>query len=340
MPLAVLLAVLVCAVGLAGPATAVGGRPARASFGIAPSGPHGLDGRAYLNYQATPRSRLTDYVYVVNIGAIPLTLSIFATGAKDTGQATFTFLPEGGQATGVGAWISVHIPGGGSALHLAPRASEVVPISVAIPANAAPGDYAGGVVASLTSLAKDARGDRVRLRQQVAVRVTLRVAGVLHPGLSIIHVHAHYHGRLAPWGDGYVSLSWIVRNTGDVDLAGRVSASVTGLFGSRESAHGLGQVPVLLPGGEVTQSTRITGVFPEFVMHASVRVVPLIVRGSVDPGVKASYRGSGSFWAIPWTLLALIAFAVALPSAVRAYRRRARRLAAGAPTSALPQGSG
>jgi heme/copper-type cytochrome/quinol oxidase subunit 2 len=57
------------------------------------------------------------------------------------------------------------------------------------------------------------------------------------------------------------------------------------------------------------------------IMHGTVRVTPLGVAGSVDPGLHVT-TASTTFWAIPWTLLALIVVFVALVMLAVVWRRR------------------
>jgi hypothetical protein len=102
---------------------------------------------------------------------------------------------------------------------------------------------------------------------------------------------------------------------------------VSGLFGSKEQLAPR-SISLLLPGASVTETVRVPGVFPEFYMHASVTIYPLIQQGDVDPGLAASYSASTSFWAIPWVLILIIVLLILAFVGRRRWRGRRRAKAA------------
>jgi hypothetical protein len=108
-----------------------------------------------------------------------------------------------------------------------------------------------------------------------------------------------------------------------VALGGRQTVYVTGLFGSKKSAKSVAQVQLLLPGFSVKEHVSITGVYPEIRDNGHVSITPLYIPGSVQPA-SGPYQASIGFWAIPWTLIAIIA-AIILLVVLWFIRRRRRR---------------
>lgn len=306
---------------LSGPAHAIGRvAETRATFGIQPANAAGKpDTRATLNYGVTPLARLDDRVVVVNYSAVPLTLAVYATDAFNDAKGGFSLLDGKQKPKDAGSWIRVATPGGRGFLVLPARSSVVVPVRLAVPKGALPGDHIAGVVASLTSAGQGGKVN-VRLDQRVATRVFVRVSGPLRPGLTITQVHTRYHDNFAPFFAGTAEVTYRVRNTGNVKLAGRPSVIITGLLGARASARALAQIPLLFPGSSVDLRARITGVLPEFRETTTVTVRPLVLAGDSDPGLVI-HGAVGHFWAIPWVVVAVILLLVAI-TYVRLRRRR------------------
>ncbi|HEY4004472.1 MAG TPA: hypothetical protein VGM60_04695, partial [Pseudonocardia sp.] len=295
-----------------------------------------IDRRPFFNWSATPGAGLTDHVAIVNFGATPMTLHVFATDAVPTAHGGTGFLPQGQGKGGPVGWVTLRFPNGSPNLYLAPHSKVIVPITVVIPKNAPPGDHVGAIVASLTSVIQSKNHAKVHFVQQVADRIITRISGPLHPQLSIVGLHVSYHDPLNPVATSPATLSFTVSNTGNELLGGRVSVSVHGLFGSTESRDKVVTVPVMLPGGSDSARVTVNGVYPEFLMNAKVTVTPTIVTGQYDPGLK-TYSGQVSFIAIPWIPLAIV-IVLLLIVAAWLWRRR-RRPAPSAPGGRSPKES-
>lgn len=319
------------AIALAGPASAGTAHSAatprqdtaNGTFGIGPANAKGLDGRGDLNYTVQPGSRSTDYVAVHNYGAIPLTLHIYAADATSSGNAAIGFRPRADTGPDASTWIT--FPGGAHQLtiEMAPRTVRILEFTIALPAGASPGDHLAGIIASLVSkvVGGGSQGQNTNLEQGVAVRAFFRVSGDIRALLSIEHLHVAYHGNLDPIGTGSATVTYIVRNAGNVDLGGTQRISVTGLFGSTGANNLEASVPLLLPGATFPVTVKIKHIWPELLMHARVTVTPLAVAGAVDQGMHAT-SASISFWAIPWTLLIAIVVLLALIVVGLVWRRR------------------
>ena len=152
------------------------------------------------------------------------------------------------------------------------------------------------------------------------------------PALSVSDVHADYEGTLNPIGKGEVNVSYLVKNTGNVDLGLTQSVAVTGLFGSKAHASLTG-VPLLLVGTSVQEHVVVPGVWPQFRVKAAVTVVPHLPAGS-GVNAPAPVTTSTSTWAIPWPLIVLVVLLVLFGFGI--YRVRARRRAKAAEALAGP----
>ena len=299
----------------------------RVTFGIAPASARGPNGRSYLSYGVTPGAFLSDHVAVLNYSTVPLTLQVYVTNATETLSGGFGLAPAGQTLTGLESWVSV--PSRLSTVSVPASSSSgpgevVIPLTVRIPDNATPGDRVGGVVASLRTVGTNAKGERVILLQRVGTRLFIRVNGKLAPRLTIADLETGYQGTLNPFGQGQVKVSYLVRNTGNVDLAlGHQAISVSGLLGITRHA-GLGGVGLLIPGASIDESLVVHGVWPQFLLHTTVSAQPVVVAAGNALG-SVSGAASTSLWAVPWSPLCLVA--VIVLSFVLAYRLRARRTA-------------
>jgi hypothetical protein len=88
----------------------------------------------------------------------------------------------------------------------------------------------------------------------------------------------------------------------------------------------LANIPLLLPGATVSENVVFKGVWPQFLLHQKVSVVP-VAEESV-PVSLATVSASTTLWAIPWTLLLIILVVVLIVIAVVRWRRRRRLRAA------------
>jgi hypothetical protein len=279
------------------------------------------DNRTHFTLQGLPGGALNDQVVVSNASKVAATFSIYGTDAFNTPTGAFDLLPAAAKPVDVGSWVSfpqseVTIPAGGSVS---------VPFKVTIPALATSGDHAGGVVVSL------ATGTNVRLDTRVAVRLYLRIAGLLRPLLGVQDVAATYHGVGDPFGKGRVTITYTVTNPGNIRLRSHPSAVVTALFGAVVGRAKAGDLTELLPGQRATFSLEVTGVFPAGPLTGTVELQPY-----PDPEQPVGQSvplasGSGGVWAVSWFLVLLILVLLVLIGVLVRYvlvRLRRRREAA------------
>jgi cbb3-type cytochrome oxidase subunit 3 len=133
-----------------------------------------------------------------------------------------------------------------------------------------------------------------------------------------------YQGPLDPIHAGKATVTYTVSNTGNTALGGLQAVYVSGLFGSRSTAALLPKIQLLVPGYSVKETVEVKGVFPEVRETAHVSVRPLYITGSVGPA-SGLFQASLSFWAIPWTLIAIIVVVILLVVGWIYWRRRRRQ---------------
>jgi len=300
----------------AAPRTALG-QPV--TFGIQPSGPRKPDLRPDFSYSATKGAVARDYVAVSNYTGAPLTLRVYASDAFNNSDGGFDLLAASKAPTDVGSWVRL----GKTVLTLPGQSRTILPFTLAIPANAEPGDHAGGIVASLSTVRTDAKGNRIRVDLRVGARIYLRVAGPLHPKIIVSRMTSAYHGTLNPFGAGSVTLTYTLRNVGNIRLGLRQAAQVYNFLGSAH-AQGLRNLRELLPGNAWTVTTVLPGVAPGFLSSANVTADLVSLPGNVDPALP-SVAHTGSLWTVPWTLLAIVLVLIAGGVAVILLRRRRKR---------------
>ncbi|HTY72716.1 MAG TPA: DUF916 domain-containing protein [Actinomycetes bacterium] len=274
-----------------------------ATFGVAPASHHKQDGRPTFTYQATPGARLTDEVAVLNASTRPLLLSVYPVQAFADASGGFALASPTDPPKDLGRWITLSGP---STVRVPARtvkgpSAVIIPLTLRVPAGAPPGDYAGGIIASLSSIAISKSGQRETLLQRTASRVFLRVSGPLHPNLSIHGLRATYGGSLNPVTRGTVTVHFVVHNGGNVKLGGSQQVWVKGPFGKALLVK-LPDLPLLLPGASYPEVAYVHGVRPQGRLTAHVRVDAAAAPGDVDPGLEP-VTAAVTFWAIPWVLV-------------------------------------
>ncbi|WP_259275989.1 WxL protein peptidoglycan domain-containing protein [Micromonospora chalcea] len=320
---AVLLAVLLGppATGEAAPRPAPSADSGAARWAVQPSGPGGPTKRNYFTYDLAPGATITDHVGVTNLGDRPLTFAVYGTDAYTTTDGAFALLPSDRTATDVGAWIGVDR----RSWTVQPGKRADIPFRLTVPRNATPGDHTGGVIAAVAQDGVTADGQRVRLDQRIAARVYLRVAGEVRPAVTVESVRVDYDTPLNPIGRADLTVTYRIRNSGNVRVGGTGAVVVDGPGGWTLSRTSPVDLPELLPGAEFTVTERVTGVPPALRLTATVDLAPTTVDTALPPVQRAA-----SVWALPWLLLAA-------PAVTGAWLYLCRRRR---PTSATSAGPG
>ncbi|MFZ0324907.1 MAG: DUF916 domain-containing protein [Actinomycetes bacterium] len=277
------------------------------TFGVRPAtATQPDDSRTYFSWAATPRAVVEDHIAIVNYSDRAAELTVYATDAINTDQGGFGLLPTSEAPKDAGSWITVK--GAERPLTVPARSTSgpgtvILPVAVSIPAKASPGDHSGGILAVLTSIDRSPGGPAVKLEQRVGTRVFVQVAGDLSPKLQVTDLTATYHGSLSPVDRGSATVSYTLRNTGNVNLGATAVVEVAGLLGTQQVEAD--PVELLLPGSSVDVVVSVPDVLPTVWKTARVTVKPQSMAGSNDPP-PAAFSDQVAFWAIPWTLLAIV----------------------------------
>ncbi|MER6469055.1 COG1470 family protein [Streptomyces collinus] len=253
-------------------ASAPAARAAAADWSVAPAGA----GRPSFYAEGTPGTALNDTVSVTNHGRGPLTVRLRATGVRITFARTTLRVPA--------------------------RTRAEVPFTVAVPADAAPGDRAGSIAA------RDAAG------RTATVAVRLRVGGPALSALTVEHV--------AVRGD---RITYELVNRGTTVLVPRLAVHADGVLGPVLDRPAR-TLPLRLPPG-----TRRTLGEP-WPGRPALDAVDLRLTATAAGGAHATAHASVRF--VPWGpvsgALGAVAAGAALPS-VRRHRRRREAARDGAP---------
>jgi hypothetical protein len=278
-------------------------------------------GRPNFSYEALPGAMFSDAILVTNRGASPITLEVYAADGFLTADGSLDLLARSDPSTELGSWIDL----GEDSLTLAGGQTAEVPFEVVIPSTAQPGDYAAGVVASM-SVESDTG---VITERRLGSRMHLRVAGDIVPSLAVSGVQIDYHGELNPIAAGAATVTFTLTNTGNARIAPGGSVDVSGLFGWGQTSVSLADVPELLPGSSLERSIEVDGVLPLFFTTADVSAGGDVVQRPGAPVgdalAVATVAASASTWTIPWTALAVILVVVGLIVWLIVSRRRAKR---------------
>lgn len=276
--------------------------------------------RTNFSYTLNPGAHLDDGIVVANRGTETVELDVYAADGYTTSTGALDLRLVGDSPVGVGKWISV------PQSHVSVPAGQTaeVPFAIDIPADATPGDYAGGVVTSLTVADQTAN---VNVDRRLGIRTGIRVGGDLAPALTLDDVRVDWDGGFVPFLFGDATVHYRLHNAGNVSLSADDTDAVAGPFGWGEVDAAPGEAaPILLPGESWQRDVRVPAVAAMGLVWASVTAIPTVTDASgsttdLDP-VTASAMG----WAVPWpilvVLLLIVAAAILGPRWLRARRRR------------------
>jgi hypothetical protein len=273
------------------------------------------DKRTHYTLQGALGGKVAEHVLVTNASKVRASFVIYGTDAFNTSTGAFDLLPAATKPTDIGSWMKFP----SQTVDIDAGASVDVPFIVDVPQEATPGDHAGGVVVSLAT-----NGTDVKLDTRVAVRLYLRIAGLLRPTLEAQRVLATYNGVGNPVGKGGVDVTYTVVNTGNIRLSSHAKVSMTSaIFGTRLGGEVRRDLPELLPGQRVTYTAHIDGVFPAGPINANVALEPYPDPAQPVGQAIAAPKTTVTIWAVPW-LLTLVAVAVLVGLALLIRRRFGR----------------
>ncbi len=291
------------------------------TWSVQPAGEEGADGRPHWEFEVEPGESVEDLAQLNNFSEEPVTFRVYSHDAINSPDGGFTLQPADVPATEVGAWVALD-----EQVTVEPGDSVNIPFTLSVPADATPGDHAGGIVASVTSQATDAKGQQVLVDNRVGSRIYLRVAGDVNPALEVSNLSVSFDRSWIPFTTGTATVTYEVHNAGNLRLSGEQNITGHGVFGL--GRHTLTPDPVgeVLPGESVTVSQEVEGVLPLFRVTEEVLVTPQVPQtGSATalPLVQATQATDA--WALPWIELVILAALVLLVVWSSWRRRRTRR---------------
>jgi hypothetical protein len=284
-----------------------------ATWSLAPASATGPDGRSSITRLVEPGDVVQEHVSVRNYSDAALVLELYAADALTTETGGFDVLSGDEASTGVGQWTVVGQP----VVELAPRGTALVPVTISVPSDAAPGDHAGGIVASIT------RSDTtVDVERRAGTRLYLRVGGVAQPRLEVLDVSVQHIGAVNPLDGGEVIVRYTALNSGNVRLSAAAALTVSSPLGIRNRSAADDAMDDLLPGARVSRTVRLPSSYPlgSVSVRVELRATASAEQDLADAGPVAS--GSASTTAVPYS--AMVA-AAALACAGLLLRRQLRR---------------
>jgi hypothetical protein len=270
------------------------------SWAVAPAGspdPDGAGNRPSFSYDLDPGATVKDAVTFYNFGNVELIFRVYPTDAYNNEDGEFALRAADEDPTDVGTWISLPQEN----VQIPPGQQVTMPITLKVPADAAPGDHVGAILASNAALGSGPDGAEVQVDRRTGTRVYVRVSGDLHPELAVESVKTTYRPTLNPFS-GTADVTYRIQNRGNVRLGGSYALSVSGPFGLFEKEIAPEDLEELLPGEGVTLHARFEGVPASVLAFTKVEVTP--IGGDVGDDAASTSR-TGMTLAAPITLVVL-----------------------------------
>lgn len=297
------------------PATYTSTSTDQVQWSVSPADAEGPDGRISLRHVLDPGSTAEDTIAVANTGTTPATFDVRAGDGVVGSHGAFDVAP--GEPEDAGRWITI---GGTDAGALAIPAGEtrMLPVTIAVPADAVPGDHPGGVVVGLSQRSDD----DVTVQHRIGVRVHLQVSGEIVPSVTVDDVSSSYDTSWNPLVPGTLHVTYTLSNPGNIRLGASETVNASGAFGLAPTlASGVDPLE-LLPGDTVTRVHELS-VPPLFVLGGEVVISPVAL-GADDITLPAAAIVEFSTLAVPWAAVLVALFAIGTIVVVIATRRRRR----------------
>lgn len=288
------------------------------SWSFEPTNPQSGPGRNWFVLELQPGQVLSDSVTLTNPLDRPLSFQIYAADAFNTpsGGAFAIQEPEAPRKD-IASWITLST----DAYTVQPKQQVVIPFEIRVPANAEAGDHIGGIAAKNVNpeSVTTSGGVEVDIKRIVGARVYARVAGPLIPSLRVEDVRVTTDAPIIPFiGDERGTVTYTVRNTGNVRISPTAEVEVTGPFGQQLLGPLTTELQELLPGS----SQVVTETFEQLPVLG-----PLTARVTAT-GPDAAASGEATRWVVPWLLIAILIAVIVLVIWRRRRRRRRRATAA------------
>jgi hypothetical protein len=273
--------------------------------------------RPYFVYTLAPGATIQDTGVLENDTNKTVSFDLYPADATDVDGA-FAIMGRSATRKDVGAWVTLP----GKSIKVPAKSKKVISLTLTVPANATPGDHAGGVVALGQQIEKGRAGGQVQIgaRYGVGVRIYLRVAGPAHAGLTVTNFHLATPKGLtgALFGPAKASVTYSVENTGNLRLSPSSDVSVSTRAKSiREPRIALGE---MLPGSKITKTVKVDGLRWSSLLGVVHAKVSITAQGA--PATTSSITAYTLPWLSLLILVALIVFCIVFRRIRRARKRR------------------
>jgi hypothetical protein len=226
-------------------------------------------------------------------------------------------LPSNRASVDGGTWIQVQ-----EKVTVGANETKVVPFTITVPQDAAPGDHPAGIAATATST-----GGTVAVESRVGFRVMMRATGTIKAAVAINNLTATYQHSWNPFSAGTIRVRYTTTSDGNVAVTGTGRVTIAELFGLAEH-DARAEVEELFPGGSREVDASIAGVWALGPISTSVDVTPAVRDGGPAGAAIQHASATVTVWTLPWPQLALAAILGSLVLAFRVIiRRRRQRLA-------------
>lgn len=289
--------------------------PASVTWSVRPEdNDHGAD-RPNYQYDIAAGATISDALLVSNYSDEPISLAVYAADGFLNEAGQLDVLPADEESIELGAWVVLPQ----DEVTIEPGEGVRIPFRITVPPNAPPGDVVGAVVTSLRTASET---DGVTVDRRLGSRILLRVDGDAAPQLEIADLVIDYDGSPWPWQPGSATLTYTLRNTGNITLDGAQSATFAGPFGLGTSEATGESFPPMPPGSELERQIVLEKVSPLVLVSGELTVAG----ANADLDAEVLRARTFTVWAVPWLVVAAVALVVALVIVSRV-RRRARRQA-------------
>jgi hypothetical protein len=293
------------------PTSALAASNGQTSF--APSNANPASPRPFFVYTLNPGAVIHDTAVLENSTDKKAEFALYAADGTDV-NGSFSLSGQSAKATDVGSWVRLV----GNRVTVPAHGKKTVAVEVAVPSDATPGDHAGGVVALPMAVSPTGGGSyQLGARYGVGIRIYLRVAGPIHPQLTVTKMKVSAPSGLSGplFGHDKATLTYTIENTGNVRLSPNASATISTRASSQKfPAATLGE---MLPGTSVTKTVTADGLRWGSLL-GTIRA-KVVVSAPDSPNTVGT--ASTSTW--PWlALLILLALVIGTILFVRWLRRR------------------
>lgn len=290
---------------------------------------HVGDEKPRLDFALTGKAgeTLTTTARITNSSDQPVPLRLYVADAFNTDTGSIEVRQPDDPAADVAGWTALDH----DRLELEVGQHVDVAVTVTIPADAKPGDHVGGIAAALDGAITSSDGHRLEIERRVRTLLTVRVAGPVQPRLAIEDLQLRVDPARSPLHHSWVSVSYVVRNTGNVRLGATQEVAADGLLRHGLARHAVDDLPDLLPGEAITRVEDVGHLRVPARVRAGVRLQPRWASNGPELAATtaapaAVHATTVTRWSTPWLIGGILAAGMALALVLRG-RSSKRRVA-------------